>query len=115
MWEQSTEVEHEYNNLKILVEKTKNQIEYLNSEKEKTGGFQDKISAFMWAISTSDQRTKELKHELQGMQQSVDRQIARSQMDGDNAIKADQLEEVNKILEERSWEVQELRAKKEKL
>ena len=49
------------------------------------------------------------------MQQSVDRQIARSQMDGDNAIKADQLEEVNKILEERSWEVQERRAKKEKL
>ena len=36
---QSTEVEHEYTNLKIMVEKTKNQIEYLNSEKEKTGGF----------------------------------------------------------------------------
>ena len=81
-------MEHEYNNLKILVEKTKNQIEYLNSEREKTGGYQDKISAFMRAISSSDKRTKELRNELSGMQESVDRQIARSQRDGENALRA---------------------------
>ena len=76
--ERSTEVEHDYNNLKILVEKTKNQIEYMGSERDRSGAYSSKIDAFMRAINASDQRTKELRAELTGMQETVDRQIARS-------------------------------------
>ena len=45
----SGEVEHEYNKLKILVEKSKSEIDYLNSEKDKmnqNANFNGKIEAF---------------------------------------------------------------------
>ncbi len=59
-------MEHEYNKLKILVEKTKNELEYLNNEKDRQSGgnYSGKIQSFQRAIQTCDKRTREMNSEL---------------------------------------------------
>ena len=74
MRRRSGEVEHSYNKLKILVEKSKNEIEYLNSEKDKlnqNANFNGKIDAFSRSIKKSEKRTEEMRSEMNTMQRAV--------------------------------------------
>jgi len=73
----SISIEHEYNLLKINVEKTKNEIDYINNEKEKTGtiGYADKIASFSKCISACEKKTKQLKSEMSNIERAVKGQV----------------------------------------
>lgn len=98
----AVEVEHEYNRLSILVEKSKMEIEYLNSEREKKSGgnYQAKVESFQRAINTSDKRTKTMQKELTLLQRTVQKQIERSINDGSKVLRASQNEESSQIIKD---------------
>ncbi|CAI2359822.1 unnamed protein product [Moneuplotes crassus] len=62
----TADLKHEIAKLKILIEKTRNEIDYLTSEKDKARGqgYQRKIDEFNNVITESERRTKKLKDEL---------------------------------------------------
>jgi len=55
------------------VEKSKNEIEYMNSEKERSSqvGYSQKIEAFTRTIQQCEKRTKDMKSELTSIEKVV--------------------------------------------
>ena len=97
----SGEVEHSYNKLKIQVEKTRNEIEYLNSEKDKlnqNANFNGKIEAFQRSIQKSEKRTQEMKSEMSTMQRAVKSQIDRTLKEQEQLLRSSHSEQSSKII-----------------
>ena len=98
---QATQTEHEYNKLKILVEKTKNEIEYLNSEKkgsDSSKGYHSKVQAFKRTIAKCDTKTQELRSELDNVHKGMNDQVARSTRDSNLVARSSQSQGASKMI-----------------
>lgn len=61
-----TDADHEHNNLKILIERTRNEIDFLNNEKEKhqSQNYQKRLDDFVKRIEDSERKSQFLTEEL---------------------------------------------------
>lgn len=76
----TADAQHEAAQLRILIEKTRNEIDYLNSEKDKSKGqgYQKKIDAFNATIGDSERKAKVLKDELGALNSEWREKVTRS-------------------------------------
>ena len=117
----AAEVEHEWAKLRILLEKTRNEMDYLNSEKDKAKGqgFQKKIEEFSKWIDESEKKAKVLREELGNLNTEWRERVSQSSklasstvMQLDGAETAKRIDELNKELAAKNRELEELRVQK---
>ena len=117
----AAENEHEVSKLKILIEKSKNELEYLNSEKDKAKGqgATKKLEEFNSSINDAERKTKLLKDELDNLNKewkdrvSVSSKLASippSKSDGAETTK--RINMLTKELSNKTRELEDLRSQK---
>ena len=117
----AVENEHEVSKLKILIEKSKNELEYLNSEKDKAKGqgATKKLEEFNSSINDAERKTKLLKDELDNLNKewkdrvSVSSKLASippSKSDGAETTK--RINMLTKELTNKTRELEDLRSQK---
>lgn len=117
----AAENEHEVSKLKILIEKSKNELEYLNSEKDKAKGqgATKKLEEFNSSINDAERKTKLLKDELDNLNKewkdrvSVSSKLASippSKSDGAETTK--RINMLTKELSSKTRELEDLRSQK---
>lgn len=117
----ASDVAHECAKLRILLEKTKNELDYLSSEKDKAKGqgYQKKIDEFNRCINESERRSKQLKDELGGLnsewRETVTRtsKLASSSLGrGESDETAKRIAILTKELNNKNRQLEDLRSKK---
>ena len=106
--------DHEHNNLKILIEKTRNEITYLNSEKEKhqSQNYQKRIDDFLRQIESSERKTQHLRDEIARISQNWVERLTRVTKQTEDTIRSNEHEEharkIERLLHDLSLKNQEL-------
>jgi DNA repair exonuclease SbcCD ATPase subunit len=120
----TADVQHECAKLRILIEKTRNEIDYLNSEKDKSKGqgYQKKIDAFNSTINESEKKAKVLKDELGALNSEWKTKVDRSSKlassivrDGEGDATSKRISMLTKELSAKNRELDDLRSKKNTL
>ena len=117
----AADAEHECNKLKILIEKTRNELDYLNSEKDKAKGtgINKKVDEFNNCIYESEKKTKNLKDELGNLNSEWKDRITQSsklassiplQIDAADTTK--RINMLTKELSNKNRELEDLRSQK---
>lgn len=117
----AAEHEHEVAKLKILIEKSKNELDYLNSEKDKSKGqgAQKKLEEFNSSINDAERKTKQLKDELDNLNKEWTNRVSASSKlasiptsKDDGAETAKRISMLNKELTSKSRELEDLKSQK---
>lgn len=112
---------HECAKLRILLEKTKNEIDYLSSEKDKAKGqgYQKKIDEFNRCITESEKKTKVLKDELGSLNSEWREKVTRTTKlasssvgRGESDEAAKRIQALTKELNNKNRQLEDLRSKK---
>lgn len=115
------DAQHECAKLKIMLEKTRNEIDYLNNEKDKARGqgYQKKIDEFNNSINESEKRTNKLKLELGTLNSEWKEKVTRtsklatsSVARGESDETAKRISMLTKELNSKNRQLDELRSKK---
>ena len=116
-----SDAQHECAKLKIMLEKTRNEIDYLNNEKDKARGqgYQTKIDEFNGCINESEKRTQKLKVELGTLHSEWKDKVARTSKLASNTVVRGESDEtakrismLSKELNNKNRQLDELRSKK---
>ena len=108
------EADHDHSKLKILIEKTKNEIEYLNSEKDKhqSQDYQKRIDNFLRNISDSEQKAQGLNEELSRLNAEWQDRLLKTTRDTEEIIKKnesdDHAQKIQALLDDLDKKNQEL-------
>jgi chromosome segregation ATPase len=111
-----SDTDHEHNNLKILIEKTKHEITNLGSEKEKhqSQNYQKRIDDFLKNISDSESKTEYLRTYLEKITLEWSNRLVRVTKDTESTIRSNEHEEhvkkLDRLLHELGLKNQELEA-----
>jgi chromosome segregation ATPase len=116
--------DHDHNSLKLLIEKTKNEIEYLGSEKEKhqSQNYQKRIDDFIKNIADSEKKTGHLGNELKRLSEEwlIRLQLVTKQTE--ETIKSneheDHVRKLNRLLQDlddKNKELEALQARRDEL
>jgi len=117
----TADAQHECAKLRILIEKTRNEIDYLNSEKDKAKGqgYQKKLDAFNTTINESEKKAKVLKDELGALNSEWRDKVARSSKlassivrEGEGDETAKRINMLTKELNKKNKELEELKSMK---
>jgi chromosome segregation ATPase len=117
----AADAHHECAKLRIMLEKTKNEIDYLNSEvsKAKGVGYQKKIDEFNNCINESERRTKILKDELGTLNAEYREKVTRTSKLAAGSVGRGQGDEIaqrinmlTKELHNKNKQLEDLRARK---
>ena len=117
----TADVQHECAKLRILIEKTRNEIDFLNSEKDKAKGqgYQKKIDAFSKTINDSERKAKNLKDELGALNNDWKVKIDKSSKlassivrDGESGQTSKRINMLSKELNAKNKELDDLNSKK---
>lgn len=117
----AADAQHECAKLRILLEKTRNEIDYLSSEKDKAKGqgYQKKIDEFNNCITESERRSKQLKDDLNGLNSEWKEKVTRTSKLATSAVGRGEADEtarrismLTKELSNKNKQLEDLRSKK---
>jgi chromosome segregation ATPase len=117
----AADAQHECDKLRIMLEKTKNEIDYLNSEvgKAKGHGYQKKIEEFNNCINESEKRSKVLKEELGSLNSEWREKVTKTSKLASGSVGRGQSDEIAKRinmltqeLQKKNRQLEDLRSKK---
>ena len=94
------EADHDHSKLKILIEKTRNEIQYLNSEKDKhqSQNYQKRIEDFVRNVSDSEQKSQNLNEELSRLNAEWQERLLKTTRETEETIRSNEHEDhVTKI------------------
>jgi len=119
-----SDADHDHSKLRILIEKTKNEIEYLNSEKSKhqSQNYQKRIDDFLKNISESEKRSQGLGEELSQMNAEWQSRLLKTTRETEEIIKNNEnedhvkkIEQLLKDLEAKNQELESLKNRRNEI
>ncbi|CAI2359474.1 unnamed protein product [Moneuplotes crassus] len=119
-----SDADHDHSKLKILIAKTRNEIEYLNSEKSKhqSQNYQKRIDDFLKSITDSENKSQNLSEELSKLNAEWQERLLKTTRETEEVIKKNEHEDhVRRIqllltlLEEKNAELEELKNRKNEI
>lgn len=80
MKKQLYNTEHEFQKTQILIEKQKNEIEFINQEQEKfrSSSYAERVGLFKDYIEESNRKTEQLKQELEALRKEWDAKLKKA-------------------------------------
>jgi chromosome segregation ATPase len=118
------EADHDHSKLKILIEKTRNEIEYLNSEKDKhqSQNYQKRIDDFLSNVTDSEQKSQALNEELSRLNAEWQERLLRTTRETEELIRKNENDDhVKKIeslladLEKKNQELNDLKNRRNEI
>jgi chromosome segregation ATPase len=119
-----SDADHDHSKLKILIEKTRNEIEYLNSEKSKhqSQNYQKRIDDFLKNITDSETKSQGLSEELSRLNAEWQDRLYKTTRETEEIIRSNENEDhVKKIehllgeLEKKNSELEELKNRRNEI
>ena len=119
-----SDADHDHSKLRILIAKTRSEIEYLNSEKSKhqSQNYQKRIDDFLKSIADSEDKSQGLSEELSKLNAEWQERLLRTTRETEEIIKKNEhedhikkIEALLSLLEKKNAELEELKIRRNEL